>query len=247
MPYTLLGIKIDCINRVSAKKEIEKRLEAGTKTAMFTPNLLMLGKSQLRRKKNNILNCADLNIADGSGVYLALRSRKTKNAERIAGIDIARLALGVAARKGLRVYLLGGKTGTAERAANKLTKEIEGLCICGTHHGYFDTTLGSEDFEKVIADITNRRTDVLAVCLGYPKQEQFIVDAYDLLGGVRLFMALGGSLDVWSGDVRRAPECAQKLHLEWLWRCINQPRRLIDAFALPVYFIKAMFFHKFTP
>ena len=134
MPYTLLGIKIDCINRVSAKKEIEKRLEAGTKTAMFTPNLLMLGKSQLRRKKNNILNCADLNIADGSGVYLALRSRKTKNAERIAGIDIARLALGVAARKGLRVYLLGGKTGTAERAANKLTKEIEGLCICGTHH-----------------------------------------------------------------------------------------------------------------
>ena len=242
MPYTLLGIKIDCINRVFAKTEIEKRLEAGTKTAMFTPNLLMLGKSQQRRKKNNILNCADLNIADGSGVYLALRARKAKNAERIAGIDIAHFALDISAQRGLRVYLLGGKSGVAERAADKLTKEIDGLCICGTHHGYFDTTPNSDEFKKVTEDIKNCRADVLAVCLGYPKQEQFIIDAYNSLGNVRLFMALGGSLDVWSGDVRRAPACAQKLHLEWLWRCINQPRRLIDAFSLPVYFIRTMFF-----
>ena len=239
MPYTLLGTKIDCTDKATAKEQIEKRLILGTRTAMFTPNLLMIGKATAT-KERNILNRGNFNIADGSGVYLALRARKTKNAERLAGIDIARYALGVATREGLRVYLLGGKAGIAERAADKLTREIAGLCICGTHHGYFDTTPDSDEFKKVTEDIKDSRADVIAVCLGYPKQEQFIVDAYDLLCGVRLFMALGGSLDVWSGEVRRAPARAQSLHLEWLWRALHQPQRLSDACSLPAYFIKAI-------
>ena len=239
MPCTVLGTKIDCADVSSAKREIENRITHGTRTAMFTPNLLMIGKAA-RAKEENILNRGNFNIADGSGVYLALRARKTKNAERLAGIDLARYALELAARQGLRVYLLGGKRGVAERAADKLCREIGGLNVCGTHHGYFDTTLGSDEFKRVIADIKNRRADVIAVCLGYPKQEQFIVDAYDLLDGVRLFMALGGSLDVWSGEVRRAPARAQSLHLEWLWRALHQPQRLADACSLPAYFIKAL-------
>ena len=242
MPYDILGTRIDCVDKASAEREIKERLIKNKRTAMFTPNLLMIGRAA-SPKAENILNAASLNVSDGSGVCLALRYRKIKNAERTAGIDVARSALEFAARQSLRVYLLGGKIGVAERAADKLTKEIEGICICGTHHGYFDLCRDNDEYTSVIADVKRSRADVLIVCLGYPRQEKFITDVFDTLDGVRLFMALGGSLDVWSGEVRRAPALIQRLHLEWLWRCILEPHRFKNACALPVYFIKASLSH----
>lgn len=239
MPYYILGTKIDCFTPDSAKAEIEKRLTNAERTSLFTPNLLMVGRAA-RGRGENILNRAELNIADGSGIFLTLKSRGLKNAERTAGIDMGLFALEIAAREGLRVYLLGGKPGVAESAAENLKRKISSLCICGVHHGYFNATHGSADMLKITREIKESRADVLVVCLGYPRQEKFILDVYNTLGTVRLFMGLGGSIDVWAEKVRRAPSTAQKLHLEWLWRCILQPRRFKDALALPSYFLRAV-------
>lgn len=239
MSYTILGTRIDYADHSAAVAEIEKRLAAGEQTALFTPNLLMIGR-QARGADENLLNRAELNVADGSGVYLSLRSRGVRGIERTAGIDVAYGALEIAARMGLGVYLLGAERGVAERAAEKLSQRIAGLRICGAHHGYFDNQRGGAELTEVIQKIKSSRADVLAVCLGSPRQEQFIIDARNELSRVRLFMALGGSLDVWSGNVRRAPKFLQALHLEWLWRCVLQPAKIKNALSLPVCFLKSL-------
>ena len=142
----------------------------------------------------------------------------------MAGIDFGHSLLCRAAERGKRVFLLGGKPGRAEKAAQELAAAIPGLNICGTCDGY-DGMSGGAGAERAIAEAS---PGILFVCLGSPRQELWIYEHRDFLEqcGVRVAAALGGSIDVWSGEVRRAPQIFIRLHLEWLWRCVREPRRL---------------------
>jgi N-acetylglucosaminyldiphosphoundecaprenol N-acetyl-beta-D-mannosaminyltransferase len=97
------------------------------------------------------------------------------------------------------------------------------LQICGVHHGYFDKS-GAENAE-VIKKIRTAAPDILFVCFGFPAQEKWITDNLSSLPSVKLALGLGGSLDVWSGNIRRAPLLVQKAGLEWLWRTVLEPKR----------------------
>ena len=143
----------------------------------------------------------------------------------MTGIDTAYFLLRYAEIKGFSVFFLGGKDGVAKKAAKCLMHKMPLLKICGTHHGYFDKSAESAENQAVIRALCKAKPDILFVCMGFPAQERWITENIDRLPSVSVAMGIGGSLDVWAGDVRRAPMVFRVLDLEWLWRCMTQPER----------------------
>ena len=124
----------------------------------------------------------------------------------------------------MKVFLLGGKEGVARRAAKKLSLKYSGLRICGTHSGYFQKY--GEENAAVLRRINEANADILFVCFGFPMQERWIDENLPALPHLRLAAGLGGSLDIWSGNTKRAPKMLQTRGLEWAWRMMREPKRL---------------------
>ena len=181
-----------------------------------------------------VLNSSDYNIPDGNGIILASRLLKTPISKRICGIELAERLLYTAARNKLRIFLYGGKEGVAALAAARLVSLNPNLKICGAVHGY------QQDEHAVLERIKQSKADVVYVCLGSPKQEKWIHENADKLPHVRLFMGLGGSLDVWSGKVKRAPAQVREHGFEWLWRMAKAPKKLRDLPKLAAFGISAV-------
>lgn len=175
---------------------------------------------------------ADLTVPDGIGVIVASRILGNPLAGRVGGFDVAVALLPQLAEKGMSLYLLGAKPGVADEAAERLRSQHAGLAIVGTHHGYFQ-----EDAE-VLAAINAVRPDVLFVALGSPRQEIWMHDHRSQID-VGVMMGLGGSLDIFSGHTRRAPQFFIAHHLEWFYRLLKQPSRFVRMLALPRYVLRA--------
>ena len=200
------------------------RLARGEQTVVYTPNPIMLENAARDPAFRAVLLRADLNLPDGVGVVLAAKLLDEGIEGRLSGVDMAARALMLAAKRGYRVFLLGGRDGVAREAAARLVARLSGLCVCGTRNGYFSAA----QTQDVLEEIRSAKPDILLVCLGSPKQEDFIDRYRAALPDVKLFMALGGTLDVFAGRTRRAPTVVQKIGLEWLWRMACEPRRLRD-------------------
>ena len=136
------------------------------------------------------------------------------------------------AREGKSLYLLGAKPGVAEQAAENLSGEYPGLRIAGTGDGYF------QEDGPVVEAIRASGADAVFVCLGAPKQEKWMQKNGEATGA-RLLVGLGGCLDVFSGQVQRAPEMFQKLGLEWLYRLVKSPSRIGRMMKLPLFLVHA--------
>ncbi len=229
------GVGIDPLTLSAATARIDTLLSlpAPNPCAVFTPNAEMIYRAAYDPTLSATLNAGDINVPDGVGTVWASRVQGTPLSERVAGIDLGEAAISEAARQGLSVYLLGGKPGVADLAARRLTQKHPGLIIAGTHHGYFEVE-GAQN-RAVIDDIRTASPALLIVCLGFPRQEHWILANRPRLAGVRVAMALGGSLDVWSGEVHRAPAAIRAVGLEWLWRVASSPTRLRRAMALPAF------------
>ncbi len=227
---SLLGVRIACEGEKELADRLMLRLSRGERTVVYTPNPVMLARSARDSRFARTLQKADLCLPDGVGVSLGARLCGYGNVTRVTGIDMGMRMLAHASRQGYRVYLLGAERGVAARAATKLSRRFPSLKICGVSDGYF------ENEREVVERIRQKAPDILFVCLGSPRQEQFIERNAPLLPSVGLFMALGGSLDVWSGDKRRAPLFLQASGLEWLWRMAHEPKRMRDLPAIALFF-----------
>ncbi len=232
------GVRLNRLGRDSALERVSLTLlseddNSALPLTIFTPNAEIIYRCSKDDRLLSLINSGGLNIPDGAGVVWAARALGSPLPSRIPGIELAEDLLGRCAQYRLRVYLLGGRLGVAEQAAAKLSSRFPGIVVTGTHHGYFKTH-GSENGD-VIAKIKAAAPSFLVVCLGFPRQEEWIADNRSALRGVRVMMALGGSLDVWSGRVRRAPRIFRRARLEWLWRICRHPSRLGRAAALPAF------------
>lgn len=229
------GVGVDSLSFEQAKNKIRLFLTQDTfaPAAIFTPNAEMIYRAANDRSIASLLNSGDVNTADGVGTVWASHRLGTPLPERVAGIELGEAALKNAAEHGLGVFLVGGKPGVADRAAKRLKHRLPALIITGTHHGYFE--VGGDEEAALKARIRESGARLLIVCLGFPRQERWITDNKSELGSVRVAMALGGALDVWSGETRRAPTLIRKMQLEWMWRILGDPRRWRRAAALPKF------------
>ena len=232
----VVGIKIDNVNMDEAAALMEGFLETDSCSKVFTPNSEMLLTAVRDREFERVLNSGQLVVPDGIGVVIASRFYGTPVKERVAGFDLMMRLMDMADSRGGSVYLLGGREGVAEEAAIKLTESYGNLRIAGTRNGYFE-----EDSENnIVNEINNSKADILLAALGAPKQEKFIYKHSDKLQ-VKIAMGVGGSLDVLAGKVKRAPEFYQKAGLEWFYRLVKEPRRIIRVLRIPKFIALAFY------
>ncbi len=227
----ILGAMVDKVNIEQASDIIISFIENGEKGKyVFTPNSEILMKAYRDKEFCNILNTASLLTADGIGVVYASRILKNSIPERCAGFDTACELMEKMSSKGMSLYLFGSKPGVAEKAMDTINKKYPGINVVGTADGYFD----SEKENQIIDDINEKSPDVLFVCLGAPKQEQWIYKNAKNLN-VCCSLGIGGSLDVLAGTVERAPEFYCKHGIEWLYRLLKQPSRIGRMMDLPKF------------
>lgn len=229
----ILGINIANLTCNEVVEIILKRIKEKKTTCIFTPNSEIIENFRKDDELVSLLNSADMLTADGAGVVLGAKILKTPLKERCAGFDVASLLLEQAADKDISFYFFGSKEEIGIKAKENLEKKYPSIKIVGTHSGYFN------DDEDIASIINEKNPDVVFVCLGAPKQEKWIYNNKEKLEG-KILMGLGGSLDVFAGEAKRAPDIFIKLNLEWFYRLIKQPSRFIRMLALPKFILSVI-------
>lgn len=230
----VMGVAFDDMTMEEAVERALTLARDGAGAYVATPNPEIVMLAQKDPGYAETLAGTALTLPDGIGVIYAAKILKRPLKGRIPGIDFAAALLARMAEEGLKLYLLGAKPGVAEQAAENLKEKYPGLIICGVHDGYF------QEDGPVIRDIRGKEADVVFVCLGAPKQEEWM-RRNGKATGAGLLVGLGGSLDVFAGAVQRAPEWMQKTGLEWLYRLVKQPSRIGRMAKLPGFLVKAVF------
>lgn len=228
MKIDVMGLKFDSMTMDEALSRAEALLRGDKAAYVVTPNAEIAYEALHDVQLREMLNGADLMLPDGAGVVLASKLLRTPVKQKVAGVDFAAGLLGILERNGQSLYLLGGKPGIGELAAQKMLEAHPQLRIAGIADGYF------RDEAPVIEKINASGADALFVCLGAPKQERFMVQHQQELH-VHLMAGLGGSLDAFAGTVQRAPAWMIRLNLEWLYRLIREPKRFRRMLRLPKY------------
>ena len=209
-------------------------INSGEKSYVVTPNPEIVWLARRNEELRTAINGAGLVLPDGIGIILGARILGSPlRGGRVPGIDFAAALFEKMALLGGSIFLLGAKPGIAEAAGRNLESTYPGLVIAGAADGYFS------DDDMVIAKINSAQPDVLLVCLGSPKQEVWMAENLERLN-VKLCAGLGGSLDVFSGRVKRAPVFFRKLGLEWLYRLFREPRRIGRMAKLPLFVLVLM-------
>ena len=233
MRVDVLGVSFDNVTMDEAVDKAMAFLEEDRPHLAATPKPEIVQRAGRDPEYAEVLRQADLVIPDGIGVVYAARILGRPLKGRVPGIDLASALMERMARTGKRLFLLGAKPGGAEQAAVKLQAEHPGLVVCGAHDGYF------QEDGPVVEAIRTARADVVFVCLGFPRQEKWAA-AHGQAAGARLYIGLGGALDVFAGKVERAPEQFQRLGLEWLYRLMKEPSRIGRMAKLPLFLVSAV-------
>ena len=238
MSVELLGFNVDTYS-FSEAVSIAKNLIDGNKVSqVVTINPEMFETANRDSEFASILRESEMVIADGIGVKIALKINGF-DVPRIPGIDFARKLLEEAAINNIPVAIVGAKEEIITKAVENLYKEISGLNIVYYHNGYFT------DDSEIYNELKEKSPKLILVAMGSPRQEKFIYNAKRVLKPA-LMVGIGGSLDVWSGNIKRAPKLFQITGTEWLYRTITQPSRFKRIFpTLPLFIIKAINY-KFT-
>ena len=170
--------------------------------------------------KKSIAGCDIIN-ADGQSIVWACRFLNSPIPERVAGIDLMENLVKLSAEKGYKVYLLGAKEEIVKKVASSYQDQYGEQIIAGYRNGYFK----KEDELGIAREISNSKADILFVAITSPKKEIFL-NAYKREINMPFIMGVGGSFDVIAGFVKRAPSWMQKSGLEWLYRVIQEPKRM---------------------
>lgn len=231
----VLGFEVDLYSFEDAMQFVHRYLKEnkGMQIVTINPEMITLGNKN--DDFGRILNEADLVIPDGVGIKLALKIKGIEQ-ENIPGIEFSKKLIGLCKLEGFTIGLLGAKEEVVQKAAQNLRQEHNNLNITYIRNGYFDER-EQDIIEQELKAISPR---VLFVALGAPKQEMLIAKLKTEMPST-IFIGVGGSFDVWSGTVKRAPEIWQKLGLEWLYRTLKEPSRFKRIFpALPLFLVQVI-------
>lgn len=162
----------------------------------------------------------NIGYCDGAGAQMALKQKGYKNACKVPGCELWLKIIGRFYRE-KTFYLVGSKPQVIEEAVDKLRREYEGICIVGYRDGYIRS---EEEKQQLINDIAENKPDVVFVAMGSPKQELLMEEIQQRHQAI--FQGLGGSFDVYTGHVQRAPKWWVDHNVEFVYRLIKEPKRI---------------------
>lgn len=235
----ILGVKVNNVDLEESYLRTKELIETSNKSCkmIFAPNTEFIMCAQKDKDFFEILNKSDLSTPDSVGVEMAAKKLNKPLKQRIQGQKYFRKIVQEGEKLGWSFYILGGKGDTPKVATDNLKKIFPKLNVIGLHEGYFEN---EEKELEVIEEINRLKPNVLIVAMGAPKQEKWIYKYKDKLK-VDVACGQGGTLDYEAGNIKRAPEFFQKVGLEWFWRLIKQPSRIVRMMVLPVYLFKILF------
>lgn len=229
--FRLGHASIDRFSRHEAVQAVIAAAESGVPSYAVTPNsdhLVRLESDSLLRE---IYANASIVIADGMPIVWASRLLGEPLAERVTGADLMPAVCEAAASRGLRIFLMGAAEGVAVEAKRRLEIHYPRLNIVGVCSPPFGFEKDPSIRDQIVDMIRHLHPDIVFVGLGAPKQEQWIYENYRKFGkGV--FLGIGASIDFCAGRVKRAPVFMQNYGLEWVYRLVQEPRRLAKRYAV---------------
>lgn len=235
----LLGLKVHAAEMWELHQEISRIIGHGGPGYVLSANIHGFNLARRMPWLADFYNRADLVHCDGAGIMLGARILGRKIPVRLTyadwGWDLARYCAG----QGHSLFLLGGPQGVAEEAAAKLRHAVPNLCVKGTHHGYF--AKAGEGNKEIIALINRAAPDILMVGLGMGLQERWILDNRDKLT-VKVYMVCGAAFRYWAGRTRRCPRWMADHGLEWLYRFLQEPKRMAARYLLgnPIFLLNVL-------
>ena len=228
----LLGYKIFSDNKEELLKEIENKKRVNIISG--NPEVLYNGiKNEFLR--NSFTKEDALIIPDGVGTLLAAKINGIDITEKIAGIEVMNMLLEEARDKNLKVFLLGAKEETLIKCKEKIKESYDGNNIVGSNNGFFDL----DNCDDLIEKINESKADILLVAMGAPRQEVFIEKYKDKLC-CKIFMGVGGSFDVFAGNVNRAPQFMINIGMEWFYRVAKEPWRIKRLGSIPKFLVLSL-------
>lgn len=238
-PFYVLGLPVHLVDNYV--DWLRSCLQQGKGAHVVTLNAEMTMQAERHDKLAGVINSADLVIPDGAGVvfYLRLQGQRI---QRCPGIELAESLLQSLGQSGAEtsVFFYGGAPGVAEAAAMAWQRQLPGLNIVGTQHGYLDP----KEEEKFRQTLRQLQPQLILVGLGVPRQELWIAQNRYLCPQA-IWIGVGGSFDIWAGVKSRAPAWLGDHYLEWLYRLYQEPWRWRRMLALPQFAWKALI-HRLT-
>ena len=232
---TVLGVPFDTYTMDEAAERAVAMFDENGQHIICTPNPEIVMEARNDRELMGILKAADMVTPDGVGVVWASKYSEVTIKERVSGYVLVLNIFEKMHNGPHTVYFFGGAPGVAQKAAEMMEIKYPGLKIVGVHNGYFD----EKEERKIIADIKRVQPSLLLVGLGSPKQEKWIYNNLRLTGA-KVAIGIGGSFDVMSGNLKRAPKIFCKLGLEWFYRLITQPTRFKRMLKLPKFVVTVL-------
>ena len=227
----IFGVDIKAASRIKLLKSVHNVIRGNVQNYIVTLNALMLYEAKQDDFYRVVLNSADFQTVDGVGVLWAMDFLGYENMEKVTGIDFVKDLAKLSAKHGYGIFMLGAKQDVVDSAAKNMKRDFEGIVISGTRNGYFN----SENETEVIDKINRSGAKILLVGMGVPRQEKWIFYNLHKLPNVRIAIGVGGTFDVLSGKVKRAPGLFQKVGLEWLYRTLKEPTRFGRILKLPAF------------
>ena len=234
----ILGVDIDNITSDEAGEITKELIKNSNKSCeiIVAPNTEFIMMAQKDKEFFDVLNKAKLATPDSVGITIAGKLQKKPFKQRIPGQMYFRKICEIAEKEGYSIYLLGGKNEVPSLASENIKKIFPNINIVGFHEGFFE----KDSEEDVIKEINSHEPNILFVAMGAPLQEKWIAKHQNELK-VDVAAGQGGTFDYEAGKIKRAPIVIQKLGIEWLWRLILQPSRIIRMLVLPKYLFKIIF------
>ncbi len=217
----VMGIEIDNLSMEETLSLIEEKILEGTPIQHVVVNAAKVVEVDKNPELKAIIESCEIVNADGQAVVWASKILGNPLKERVAGIDLMQALVQRASQKGWSIYFFGAKQEVLDRVVERYRKEFPMLRIAGTRNGYY----APEEESKIAADISKSGAHILFVAISSPKKEIFL-NKYLYAMNVPFVMGVGGSFDVVAGLTKRAPLWMQKVGLEWLFRFLQEPRRM---------------------
>lgn len=221
----ILNAVIDHLNMCETVSLTEKYIQKKLPLHLVGVNADKINQMKKNDYLQKIVNSCGIVNADGASVIMASRFLGNPLPERVAGIDLMQELIRLSDKSGHRVFLLGAEQDVVVKTAEVLKKKYKNLIISGIHNGFFS----EEEWPRISNEIKKANPDLVFVGITSPIKE-YLVEYLQNDGNVCVFVGVGGSFDVISGKIPRAPEWMQKINLEWLFRVIREPRRLFKRY-----------------
>lgn len=223
----IANTKIDVLNMNDTVNLVEKYIVSKTPLHLMGVNADKINEVNKNLEMKKIVNSCGIINADGASVILASKYLKKPLPERVAGIDLMQELIKLCEEKKYKIYLLGAKQEVVEKTKEVLQNKHKNLEICGIHNGYFK----EEDWNKISKIVKKANPDIVFVGITSPMKE-YLIEYLQNEGNDCVFMGVGGSFDVISGNIPRAPKWMQKMSLEWLFRVMQEPKRLFKRYFI---------------